>query len=582
MHVVATAGHVDHGKSTLVRALTGMEPDRWAEEQRRGLTIDLGYAWTTLPGGPRVAFVDVPGHERFVTNMLAGVGPAPAVMLVVAADEGWMPQSEEHLRAVAGLGARHVLVVATKTDLAAPDEALAQARKHVAAAGVTAVAEVAVSATSGAGLADLTAALAGLVESLPEPDVAAPVRLWVDRAFSIRGAGTVVTGTLPAGRLRCGDELALAPSGRPVVVRGLQSLNEEHDEIAAVARVAVNLRGIDRDEVARGMALLTPGAWTAAAEMDVLVDPGDSDGPLPAQVVVHVGSAAVPARLRMLGTTAARLRLARPLPLHLGDRVLVRDPASRRLAGADVADLHPGPLRRRGDAGRVAADLRVPATADDEVARRGMCTDDDLRAAGFAQPPRQAVRVGHWWVDDARWSQLRTRLASLAGEVQALSAGLPLAELRRALDLPDVALVRRLVDEVPGLTCTDGRVRPDAAETVTLPGLDVLLTRLAAAPLAAPEAAELTALGLGAAQLAHAVRQGLLMRLTDGVYVAPTGPEHALAVLSGIGRAFTVAEARELLGSTRRVVVPLLEHLDASRRTQRHPDGRRSVVSRPA
>src|SRR4051812_33388398 len=194
MYVVATAGHVDHGKSTLVRALTGMEPDRWAEERRRGMTIDLGFAWTTLGSGATVAFVDVPGHERFVPNMLAGVGPAPAALVVVAADEGWMPQSAEHLAALDALDVRHGLLAVTRADLADPGPALRRARAEIAATSLGAVPAVAVSGVTGAGLDELRTALDTLVAGLPPSDVGAPVRLWVDRSFTIRGAGTVVTG----------------------------------------------------------------------------------------------------------------------------------------------------------------------------------------------------------------------------------------------------------------------------------------------------------------------------------------------------------------------------------------------------
>ncbi len=197
MQVIATAGHVDHGKSALLRALTGMEPDRWAEEQRRGLTIDLGYAWLTLPSGERIAFVDVPGHERFAANMLAGVGPVPAVLFVVAADGGWMPQSAEHLAVLAALGIRHVLLAVTRCDLAGPGPALAAAGEEFAAAGLGPVPAVAVSAVTGEGLPRLRAELAALAGRMPAPDPSAAIRLWVDRAFSIPGSGTVVTGTLP-------------------------------------------------------------------------------------------------------------------------------------------------------------------------------------------------------------------------------------------------------------------------------------------------------------------------------------------------------------------------------------------------
>ncbi|EEP69834.1 selenocysteine-specific translation elongation factor, partial [Micromonospora sp. ATCC 39149] len=198
---------------TLVRALTGMEPDRWAEERRRGMTIDLGFAWTTLPSGDTVAFVDVPGHERFVPNMLAGVGPAPAALFVVAADEGWMPQSAEHLAALHALGVAYGLLVVTRADLADPGPALAQARAQLVATCLGDVEAVAVSAVTGAGLPRLRAALDRLAARLPDPPADAPVRLWVDRSFTITGSGTVVTGTLGGGRLAVGDELELAGTG---------------------------------------------------------------------------------------------------------------------------------------------------------------------------------------------------------------------------------------------------------------------------------------------------------------------------------------------------------------------------------
>ncbi|HYN92846.1 MAG TPA: selenocysteine-specific translation elongation factor, partial [Pilimelia sp.] len=332
MHVIATAGHVDHGKSTLVRALTGMEPDRWAEERRRGMTIDLGFAWATLPGGEVVAFVDVPGHERFVPNMLAGVGPVPAVLIVVAADGGWMPQSAEHLAALDALGVRHGVLAVTRADLADPRPAMAAARPHIAASSLGYVEAVVVSGTTGAGLADLRAALGRLVARLPGPDVAAPVRLWVDRSFTVRGAGTVVTGTLGAGQLRPGDELELTGAGRTVRVRGLQALGAPAARVPAVARVAANLRGVAREEVARGDALLTPGRFRLTGLVDVRLH-GDAVATLPGSITVHIGSAAVRARVRPLGADTARLRLDRPLPLRVGDRALLRDPGRHHVAG---------------------------------------------------------------------------------------------------------------------------------------------------------------------------------------------------------------------------------------------------------
>ena len=262
MQVIATAGHVDHGKSALVRALTGMEPDRWAEERRRGMTIDIGFAWLTLPAGEQLAFVDVPGHERFVPNMLAGVGPVPGVLFVVAADEGWMPQSAEHLAVLDALGIRHGVLAVTRCDLADPAPALAQAAAEIAATSLGTVEAVAVSAVTGEGLPRLLAALAGMAAALPAADPGAAVRLWVDRAFSITGSGTVVTGTLPAGTVRAGGDLRLTPSLRPVRVRGIQSLGLPVARASGVARVALNLRGADlaSGALARGERWWRPAA----------------------------------------------------------------------------------------------------------------------------------------------------------------------------------------------------------------------------------------------------------------------------------------------------------------------------------
>ncbi len=336
MQVIATAGHVDHGKSALVRALTGMEPDRWAEERRRGLTIDLGFAWLVQPDGQQLAFVDVPGHERFVPNMLAGVGPVPAVLFVVAADGGWMPQSAEHLAAVDALGISRGLLAVTRADLADPGPAMRRAGAEIGRSSLGQVGAVAVSSVTGQGLAELRAALAELAAGLPAPDADAPVRLWVDRVFSMTGSGTVVTGTLPAGTMRSGDELLLTPSGRPVRIRAIESFNEKVTQARGVARVAVNLRGTSSRMLARGMALVEPGGWTLTGMIDVKLagPPGRWEGAspprLPQQVTVHIGSARTVARVRPFGGPFARLTLREPLPLHVGDRLLLRDPGAAR------------------------------------------------------------------------------------------------------------------------------------------------------------------------------------------------------------------------------------------------------------
>ncbi|NMH78240.1 selenocysteine-specific translation elongation factor [Pseudonocardia xinjiangensis] len=599
--MVATAGHVDHGKSTLVRALTGMEPDRWAEERRRGMTIDLGFAWTELPSGATVAFVDVPGHERFVTTMLAGVGPVPAVLLVVAADEGWMPQSAEHVDALCALGVRDGLLVITRSDLMEPELARDEALEHLAGTPLAGLRTVCVSAATGAGMDELRRALDDLVSALPAPDVAADVRLWVDRAFTIRGAGTVVTGTLGAGRIRVGDELELATADgvRSVGVRALQSLGAAVPETRGVSRVAVNLRGLPREAVTRGDALLTPGAWLATDLLDVRLHEvraagSTGAGELPEELSLHIGAAAVTARVRPLGPDTVRLRLRHPLPLRIGDRAVLRDPGRRLVtAGVTVLDVRPPPLRRRGAAARRAGELATMtgvASAAAELGRRGFARRAELLAMGVTAADldttaHRAPGAAGWLVDPARATEIAATLVAAVTDhdnADPLDPGLPTEAARRAAGLPEPRLVEAVLRHAaqagpdPGLALRDGRVVRSAARSLPAPvraAMDALRTDLERSPFAAPEAGRLTELGLGPRQLASLVRAGELIRLADGVVLLPGADSRAVEVLAGLGPEFTLSAARQALGTSRRVAVPLLEHLAGTGRAVRTPEG---------
>ncbi len=575
MQVIATAGHVDHGKSALVRALTGMEPDRWAEERRRGLTIDLGFAWTKLPGGERVAFVDVPGHERFVPNMLAGLGPVPAVLFVVAADGGWMPQSAEHLAAIDAVGISHGLLAITRSDLADPGPATRQALDRISRTSLGAVPAVAVSAVTGAGLPDLRDALERLVAALPVPDPAAPVRLWVDRSFSIRGSGTVVTGTLPAGTVTTGQELLLTPSLRPARIRGLESMNEPVTSAAGVARVAVNLRGIPAGFPARGMALVEAGRWTLTRVLDVRLPASGAEVTLPPEMTLHIGSARTQARIRTLGSllppgppalsTVVRLTLRDPLPLHVGDRVLLRDPGSAAVTilGATVLDVDPPALARRGAAAAAGRELAAwpdPPSAADLLRRHGFLRAGALAAMGV--PATIAPVAGGWLADPDRWASLRGRLAELvAAHVKRdpLAIGMPPEVARAGLGLPDRALVEALAQGIQ-VRLEDGYLRPAGPPAFL-----------------APDAGRLRELGLDPRAIAAAARAGLLLRVTEQVVLAPDAQAEAARILAGLPQPFTTAEARQALGTTRRVAIPLLEYLDRAGITQRLPDDRRRL-----
>ncbi|BDB39773.1 MULTISPECIES: selenocysteine-specific translation elongation factor [Mycobacterium] len=591
--MVATAGHVDHGKSTLIRALTGMEPDRWEEERRRGLTIDLGFAWTTLPSGREVAFVDVPGHQRFLANTLAGLGPAPVVCFVVAADEGWQQQSSDHRDAIAALDIRYGLIVVTRADRAPEraDGVLARTREELAETGLRDASGVVVSAVDGTGLADLRVALDRVLSEVPPPDAAARVRLWVDRAFTIAGAGTVVTGTLAAGTLTSGERLEMLGIQRKtsVAVRGLQSCGKPYPVLEPVSRAAVNLRGVPRDVVRRGDVLLTSDAWPITRAVDARRTTGCPWTEAPTQLVVHVGTAAVPGRLRPFGDDHGRLALDRRLPLVLGDRLVLRDPGTRRvLGGALVLDADPPALRRRGDSARRQQALALMSDSGDlaaEVARRGVVAVAHLSRLGLrtdAVPDGVTVLDG-WWVDTGTYQAWQQRLAVAVKALHArdpLADGLSRGAARVSLGLPDEALLDALVRDA-GLEQRAGHIRvPGAGADLGNAEAAVreLETRLRAEPFRAPEAYELRALGLGARALAVAERTGRILRLRDGVVLLPTAPALAMRELARLEQPFTTSQARQALGTTRRVAIPLLEHLDARGWTRRLDAGHREVV----
>ncbi len=597
MHVIATAGHVDHGKSTLVRALTGADPDRLPAEHDRGLSIELGYCWVELEGVGDVAFVDVPGHERFLATTLAGMGPVPAVLFVVAADDPWMPQSAEHLAALDALGVRHAVVAVTRSDLADPTEAAERTRRELAGTTLGGAPVIHVSGATGQGLDELRDALARMCATLPTPDPQADVRLWVDRRFHVRGAGTVVTGTLPAGRIRTGDTLAVGTDR--LRVRGLESLGRTADEVTGVARVAINVGGNPPGDLARGAAIVSPGAWLPTRTADVRLrtaafsptsrGPAGSaagGGAVPRQAVLHIGSAAVPVRVRTLDDRHVRLSLAEPVPLRIGDRTLLRDPGSRRLWGALILDPLPPPLRRRGAARHRAAEL-VEVLADGsatsdvpgELRRRGIVRAATLRQLGVevSEPDRRS----EWLLDPGHAQQLRVRLRELVDEydrLHPLEPGLPTATAVQALRLPDPALVRRLV--CPPLQQAAGRIHAGARPALpagVARAVEQLSAELRDHPFAAPDANRLAELGLDRSALAAAAKSGSLLRLADSIVLLPGADRTAAARLAALPQPFTLSQARSALATTRRVAVPLLEHLDRAGLTVRHPDDRRSV-----
>jgi selenocysteine-specific elongation factor len=561
MHVVATAGHVDHGKSTLVRCLTGTDPDRLAEEKARGLTIDLGFAGCSLPSGRGIAFVDVPGHVRFLKNMLAGVGAVDACLFVVDAGEGWKPQSEEHLRILELLGIDRGVVAVTKVG-AVDGQTVAITRldveDHVAGTFLASADVVEVDAPTGVGLDDLRSALDRLLAGTPTARDRARPRLWIDRTFAARGSGTVVTGTLTGGALAVGMELEVQPAGRRVRVRGLQSLGRDHDRLPPGTRAAVNLAGIGHGETARGDALVEPDRWHLTRTVDASLEVLDQLAHKVSRrgaYLAYIGSGEHPVRLRVLGPDAiapgsrglVRLHLPAPLPLLPGDRYVLRESGrAETVGGGEVLDVAPV---------LPAARARPDRSVDRVVAERGWVEVDELeRLTGIRRP----ADLGRWVVDKEAVVAATDRLRA------AVEAAGPAGVDTATLDDRE----RAVLDGLDGVIVTGGTARP---ATTADPLLDhPYLAALLAQPFSPPPPD-----GVDRGQLRRLVQQGLVVE-HDGVHFAAAAvveaSDRVARLLAAGPDGITIGQVREALGTTRKWAVPLLAHLDATGVTRRRGD----------
>ena len=562
-HVISTAGHVDHGKSTLVTALTGTDPDRFNEEQERGLTIDLGFASTALPSGRIVAIIDVPGHVRFLKNMLAGVGAVDACMFVVSAVEGWMPQSEEHLRILELLDVRHGLVALTQMDLV-DEETLELAEldiaEHLEGTFLEDAPIVAVDSISGAGLDDLRASLDGLLGTTPEATDHGRPRLWIDRSFAAKGSGTVVTGTLTGGTIAVDDELLVEPGARAVRVRAIQSLHSGVDRIAPGNRVALNLGGIAHDEVGRGDVIVRAGQWHSTNVFDARLHVlDDLDHPVSRRGahVVYLGSGEHPAALRVLGPDEitpgtvgnVRLRLDAHYPMLPGDRFVLRESGrSETIGGGEVLDV--APITK---ASRAAPDRSV----DRVIAERGWIEADRLE---LLTGERREPTVGDWVVEPAVLEAGRTALAERIAAAEGL--GLPLAEL----DERERAMLE-LLDDV-GIDGTHVR----AVDAVDRLKDHPFLAALRAAPYEPPGPER-----YDRAEVRELVRRGLVVQ-SDGIFFAAEAVEAAgrsiAEMLEAQPDGVTVSDVRTAWSTSRKYALPLLAHLDNTGVTRRRDDVR--------
>ncbi len=565
---VGTAGHIDHGKTWLVRALTGKDTDRLPEEQRRGISIDLGYAPLELPDGRRLSLIDVPGHERFVRTMVAGATGIDLFLLVIDAAEGARPQTLEHLAILRLLGVEAGVVAVTKADLVDEETleiALEEARELVPGAEV-----VAVSAKTGVGLDELRAALARVADVVPARDVDGPARLYVDRVFTLRGIGTVVTGTLWSGTIAEGDTLGVAPRGREVRVRTVQVHDTAVPRASAGERVALALPGIERRELRRGDALVTQGAFPVSYRLDVeleelaAIDNGS-------RVSVHHGTSRIAARLARVGPHTAQLRLEAPVVAARGDRVVLRGETT--LGGATVLD--PAPPRRleeerlalleRGDpTSIVAATVHAPV-AIEALASRGLLSRAELEEGLTA-----VMQAGGWvfsreWLDET--SQSVAERLRVRAEASPLEPGLAVAELLPAeawapTILPLLPVERRgAIAYLPGVAASLG-ARAETAEALR---------------------GELEASGLAAVkpddpELARFLEtKGDLVRLGGGFVVSAAAYERARELVvteCGVAGEIVLARFRDLAGVGRRDAQLLLERLDQDGVTRRLGDRR--------
>jgi selenocysteine-specific elongation factor len=617
--ILGTAGHIDHGKTALVRALTGVDTDRLPEEKRRGITIDLGFAQLSLPG-IELGIVDVPGHEGFVRNMLAGATGFDLMLLVVAADEGVMPQTREHLAIIELLGIRRGVVALTKADLADAEWlelVTADVRDLLEPTALAGVPIVPVSALTGAGLSELREALAASAGAATEREEGDVFRLPIDRVFTVRGTGTVVTGTAWSGTLRRDAQVRIEPAGLTARVRALQRHGAPCDEVHAGERVAVALAGIDRHALARGDCLLLPGweaSHTTTVELTVL---RDAEAPLRhrQRIRLHLGTGEVLGRLALgpdglePGESAvAQLRLEQPLLCRTGDRFVIRSYSPVRTVAGGVV-LEPWAARRKRLAATVRGrllDLRDPdraASALLELAGTAGVRREDLpvllglppaRAAELAAAA-QAVPAGDRLVAAG---VMEHACAALCVALDGFHAGAPMEDgidreaLRRAAGKAvagpvfDAALHALLRD---GAMLAAGSLiaRPGFRPAVS-PGdgavLDGLVVLLEAAGLEPPDLAELptelTARADLPALLRFLERQGRVVRLTPTRWAAASAVSSAVSGLRGqlSGRQeLGVADFKEILGLTRKHLMPLLEYLDRTGVTVRAGESRMLV-----
>ncbi len=619
MYTIGTAGHVDHGKSTLIEALTGIDPDRLREEKERGLTIDLGFAWLTLPSGKEISIVDVPGHERFVKNMLAGVGGIDAALLVIAADEGVMPQTREHLDILDLLRVSAGILVLTRCDLVEDEEWLRlieeEVRETVAGTVLAQSPLVRVSAVTGDGLDDLRAALDELLAGTEaKRDVGRP-RLPIDRAFTLTGFGTIVTGTLLDGQLNVGEEVQIVPGSLSGRIRGLQSHKHQIETALPGNRVAVNIGGIDVEEIYRGQVLTLTGTLTATRFADVRIRLLPS-APRPLEhgtvVTLHCGTMETLARVRILDREAitpgesglVQLLLVKPVSLIKGDLFIVRQLSPPcTLGGGEVLDPYPPRHKRFANDVVTALETLEHGSPEDVVLQairqREPCTQKEITGVLPLTVPEveevlarllvteRVIDLGRTLYSAAGWSDITVRVTSLLEQFHArypLRYGQGKEEVRRSLGLES-----RVFSEMVQRLCADEMIAENQG-LLQLFGTNVALSpaqeEVAAALLDLLERDSLAPPSLSMIReklavdddfLSFLVEQGRVIQLDHDLVYSRRAYEQAVEKVRELlarEERVTVAQVRDAFGTSRKFVLPLLEQMDRDNVTQRNGDER--------
>ncbi|MDK1017824.1 MAG: selenocysteine-specific translation elongation factor [Actinomycetota bacterium] len=583
MPIVGTAGHVDHGKSTLVQALTGRDPDRWAEEKERGLTIDLGFAWTEIEGID-VGFVDVPGHERFIKNMLAGVGGIDCALLVVAADGGWMPQTEEHAAVLDLLDTRAGVIALTRIDLVDDDTRELAALEIMEETAGTVLADwpiVPVSPITGEGLDELRAQLATAL-GRHKPLVAGPLRMWIDRSFTISGAGVVVTGTVSGGRIAIGDEVAILPGGRSDRVRGLHHHDHAVDEASAGSRTAINLQSSSLTDVPRGTLICTPGTIAETGRILTTIEPARGFDEIPPRGAfhVHLGTAHIPVQIRQLhDSNAYMLTLSDVLPVAIGDRFILRDTGRRAVVGGGrVLDPRPADRVSMETIELLAGSLDRPVrdVADALLTVRGITRADDLAEAAGGVAPSCGTRAGPLIISEAAIADIALRITDIVGryhDAHPLRPGMAKPEVATRIGL-DLAVIEATVRESESLRESNGSIHLVDFVNALTPQQESTWERVRSDLEASYDVPRMGVIDLDSELLHALVRRGDLIQVAPDLVFTQRQVNSLTQRLGELPEGFTVSQFKEAFGMTRRQAIPTLEWLDKSGWTRRSGDGR--------